>query len=79
MDLKALEKLAKACRKAGIKHYKDAQLEFTLSDEPYRQTRTRKAKNPQVKETDESTMSLDGLTEEQILMWSAGDNVGEAS
>ena len=33
-DIKALKKLASACRSAGIKHFKGVDFEFTLSEEP---------------------------------------------
>ena len=33
MDVKALKKLAEACRSAGIKHFKNAEMEFTLTDD----------------------------------------------
>ena len=44
-DLKALEKLAKICRKAGIKTFKSGDVEFTLTDhEPKPATRQSKKK-----------------------------------
>lgn len=68
---KELIKLANACRKAGIKHYKNGDFEFTLSDVlPQRQVN--KSKNiSQSSQLDEFT--TDSLTEEQMLMWSVGD------
>lgn len=71
LSAKELVKLANACRKAGIKHYKNGDFEFTLSDDlPQRQTY--KTKNQtQSSQIDEFT--TDSLTDEQMLMWSVGD------
>lgn len=71
-DLKALKKLADACRKAGIKHYKDAQMEFTLTDDAPVSNYKRKQKTPQYT-SNTDVLSQDTLTEEQLLMWSTGD------
>lgn len=45
MTAKELAKLAKACRAAGIKTYKDKDIEFTLTDEvPVKQSKAKQAK-----------------------------------
>lgn len=72
-DPKALKKLADACRKAGITHFKNAEFEFTLSpDGPVSNYKKRKAKVQESSIIDENFQS-DQLTDEQLLMWSALD------
>lgn len=73
-DLKALRKLAEACRKAGIKHYKNDEVEFTLTDElPISNYKKRTSKS--VYNDDQTAMETlgtgDSLTDEQMLLWSA--------
>ena len=75
MTPKELKKLADACRKAGIKHYKDSQIEFTLSDE----APTSNYKKKQETQKDISNNYLvetDSLTEDQLLFWSVGESDG---
>lgn len=77
VDFKTLKKLAEACRKAGIKHFKNADLEFTLSDEgPVSNYKKRQSKVFASKES--SLLSQDvesehSLTEEQLLFFSVGN------
>lgn len=81
MDLKALKKLADTCRKAGIKHYKCNDFEFTLSDEgPISNYKKRSAQKTSAEPTQpEGLISADNLTEEQLLFYSvAGINPEES-
>ncbi len=73
MDPKNLIKLAKACRAAGIKHYKCPEFEFTLTDEvPVSNYKKRVTAKPQIQETSSSLIETDSLTTDQLLMWSTG-------
>lgn len=69
MSPKELVKLAAACRKAGIKHYKTADFEFTLTDEiplsPYKAK-----KQAVVSASSEDDFESDALTDDQLLNWS---------
>jgi hypothetical protein len=73
MDLKLLKKLADTCRKAGIKHYKDKDFEFTLTEDAPVSTYKKKLSNhsPILTQSDQLIPS-DSLSEEELLMWSAG-------
>ena len=74
-DIKALKKLASACRSAGIKHFKGVDFEFTLSEEPpvirktLRKTTTAEAPTSPIADD----YSSDSLTQEQLLMYSVMD------
>jgi hypothetical protein len=69
MSPKELKKLADACRKAGIKCYKDSQIEFTLTDEA--PVSNYKKKQEPLKDFGSNyAVETDSLTEEQLLMWS---------
>lgn len=75
LDYKALRKLAEACRKAGIKHFKNAEMEFTLSDEgPISNYKKRSAKSTEEEKSENDSFASDTLTEQQLLMWSAIDS-----
>ena len=77
-DSKALKKLADACRKAGIKHFKNADLEFTLSDEgPVSNYKKRTASAPLSEAA--QVFKQETLTDEQILFWSLPDSEERAS
>lgn len=69
-DLKALTKLANACRKAGIKSFTGNGYSFELSpDSP--EPRRRKKSAPQRLAEDNGKIDLpDALTPEQLLNWS---------
>jgi hypothetical protein len=67
---KELKRLAKACRDAGIKHYKCADFEFTLSDDPPEPRR--QAGQPQASGPD-GPFKTDSLTPEQLLFFSVRD------
>jgi hypothetical protein len=67
---KELIKLAAACRKAGIKSYKDADCEFTLTeDAPQRKSRAKSVAAPYAGPDKE--FQTDSLTTDQLLMWSS--------
>lgn len=72
-DAKALKKIADACRKAGITHYKCADFELTISpDAPpsnYKKRQAVKDPSPVI----DDTFKSDALTEEQLLLWSSID------
>lgn len=68
-DPKALKKLASACRKAGVKSFKCADFEFQLSDEAMEIERPKKSATTTV----ESLIDEDTLTDEELLLWSAGE------
>jgi hypothetical protein len=73
-DAKALKKIADACRKAGITHYKCAEFELTISPDapPSNYKRRQAAKDPSPATADE-VIKTDTLTEEQLLLWSSVD------
>lgn len=77
MDLKTLKKLSAACRKAGIKTYKCAEFEITLADSTpttsYKRSKEKKLSNqPLIPSSDRiDEIDSDGLTEDQLLFWSA--------
>ena len=70
-DAKTLKKLVDTCRKVGIKHFKSAEFEFTLTDEPpvskYKKKKAETSSEPFVNEE----FKGEALTEEQLLFWSA--------
>ena len=76
---KDLKRLADACRKAGITHYKDADVEFTLSDEAppsaKRKSTLGEANRPSISDSVDASYTSDELTEEQLLMWSSGEDL----
>lgn len=71
---KELIKLAKACRKAGIKHFKSAEFEFSLTDEVPSKVSQSKSFTAPIE--DNKQFESDSLTDEQLLMWSAGSGDG---
>lgn len=75
MNPKELKKLAAACRAAGIRTYKDANIEFTLSDEPPVSNYKRKTS---AKESDadlgDPNYTTDTLPEEALLFWSTAND-----
>jgi hypothetical protein len=66
MDPQKLHQLAKACRKAGIKHYKDADVEFTLTDESPKKQKAAKQDN-----TPDTPVETDIPSPEALMFWSA--------
>ncbi len=78
MDLKSLKKLADMCRKAGIKTYRDSEVEFTLSEDRYmvvpRRSRSKKTETVETANSTEAPeFTSDSLTEEQLIAWSSGE------
>lgn len=77
MSPKELKKLADACRKAGISSFKNADVEFTLSDyvpSTPKRIRTKKGfEQPSVVEQDEIEVE-GGLSESELLFWSSDVN-----
>lgn len=72
ISAKELKKLADACRKAGIKHYKQGDLEFTLTDDAPVSNYKKKQDKPFV-DTSSHQIETDSLSEEELLFWSVGD------
>lgn len=75
-DVKELERIAKACRKAGIKTFKGFGMEFTLTEDlpqsAYKQAKA--AKGPKTESNVGSDMiESDSLTDEALLLWSVQD------
>lgn len=79
-NAKELKKLADSCRKAGIKHFKSGDLEFTLADDApvsnYRKKATPVSKPTSQGQDNDQIVIDDELTQEQLLMWSVMGNVG---
>lgn len=79
MDIKALNKLAKACRKLGISHLKTSEVELDLSAEVVRPVTRRKRASTHAP-VNESLFSDDGLgktrtlTETELLFWSTAES-----
>ncbi len=75
MDIKELKRIAAACRKAGISHFKSADYEFTLTEEvpltPYK--RAQEAVKSVSKASSQGDVESDSLTSDEILFWSTGD------
>jgi hypothetical protein len=75
MDYDTLKKLADICRKAGIKHFKNSELEFTLTDEApvskYKRKQAELSSGPVIDNTFES----ESLTDEALLLWSTGQQL----
>jgi len=70
-DYKALKKLADACRKAGIRSYKDANCEFTLTDDaPISNYKRKTIQKTPTEAVIDDTFKSDQLTEEQLLFYS---------
>lgn len=66
-DVKALKRLADACRKAGIKTFKGEGIEFTLSDTlPESNYRKSKRKGQPLQDS----ILGDTIPEESLLFWS---------
>lgn len=68
-DPKALKKLADTCRKAGIKHFRSADFEFTLSDEITTKVSQKSAKANSY-EDQAAKFESDTLSPEELLFWS---------
>jgi hypothetical protein len=71
-DAKTLTKLAAACRKAGITHFRSSDFEFTLSEHKP-EPKTRKGSEPKrLANNDAAVLTPEDevLTPEQALFWS---------
>lgn len=68
IDAKTLKKLAATCRKAGIKHYKCAEFEFTLEEIP---APTFQKASKAITVDSNSTFKTDSLSPEELLFWSS--------
>ncbi len=78
IDMKSLKKLADTCRKAGIKTFKNAELEFTLTDEvPVSQYKKAKKSTEAKASVSNSSIESDSLTEEQLLFFSVVDPLSQ--
>jgi glutamine synthetase len=69
MNYKELKKIADACRKLGIKHYKSAEFEFTLSDSAP-QSNYKKQKTKSYTDDDSEIRVEDTISDEDLLFWS---------
>lgn len=72
---KELKKIAKACREAGIKRYKGEGFELEFTDEaptPKRQPKGSPVSPANTNSPANEKFTTDSLTEEELLMWSAG-------
>lgn len=77
INIKELKKLAAACRAAGIKHYKSADFEFTLTDELPEKPKKGKSFQATEKDSVQGKIDSDGPTEEQLLFWSSNPGIDE--
>ena len=82
MDFKDLKALAAACRKAGIKHYRQGDVEFTLTDDApvsnYKKSQASGTLRPETKiEAVDKDFQSDELSQEALLYWSTGGNPEE--
>lgn len=74
MDIKALKRIAAACRKAGISHFKSADYEFTLTEEVPKTAYklSKEAVKTVQKLSSQGEVETDGLSEQDLLFWSVG-------
>ncbi len=80
LDAKGLKQLAKACRDAGITHYRCADFEFTLSPEAPVSNYKKKAKRAVEQSYGpviDDDIASDRLSDEALLMWSSLDPSAE--
>lgn len=68
---KQLKKLADACRKAGIKSYKDADCEFTLTEDAPTK-KVKQSHNLSSIAKSDAAFSSDTLEGDSLLFWSTG-------
>lgn len=76
MSPKEIKKLADACRRAGIKSFKNSEVEFTLSDVlpivPTRIRREQKATVSDVLQQPDAVINNENeLSEDDLLFWSS--------
>ncbi len=74
-DPKQLAKLAKECRKAGIKSFKGFGMEFTLTDEApksvYKQSKMAQDQSKSFYTDAEAKIETDAISDEALLFWSS--------
>lgn len=75
-NAKEIKKLADACRKAGITHFKCGDYEFTLGDKP--EPETKKARE-MIADPSSNTIQTDSISEEALLFWSSGGAEAETT
>lgn len=68
-SVKDLKQLAKACRKAGIKHFKSGEFEFTLTDDLPAPI----YKSKKIVPDDHASLITDSPSEDDLLFWSVGN------
>jgi len=77
-DIKQLKKLAAACRKAGIRHFKSADFEFTLEDLPEPKPRKQASKDMLLSAaTDDGRVQTDEMSPDAMLFWSSDVGISE--
>jgi hypothetical protein len=72
-----LKKLAKACRAAGISHFKNAEIEFTLTslpDKPLKPGENRPMATGGLKSVIDEGFEAEGLSQDALLLWSASND-----
>lgn len=70
---KQIKDLAKTCRKVGIKHFKSADFEFTLTDELPNIPKSVQKSTPDDVVAD--VIATNSINDEQLLFWSAANGV----
>jgi hypothetical protein len=76
MSPKELKKLAKACREAGIRTFKNSEVEFTLSDDMVLRNVTKRLKKTELTQNSnvmDDAFKSDTLTDEQMLFYSVAE------
>ena len=69
---KQIKDLAKTCRKVGIKHFKSADFEFTLTDELPISKSIQKSIPNSIRE---DVIASETINDEQLLFWSSATGV----
>lgn len=73
IDTKSLEKLAKMCRKAGIKHFKSSEFEFTLTEETPNLKPNKKIQGEIKASIQGDVRSDEQLSDEALMFYSSFD------
>lgn len=77
MNIKELKKLAAACRKAGISHFKSADYEFTLTEDAPKSAYKLKTGTHEPQAGANDKFESDSLSESDLMFWSVGNPLGE--
>lgn len=78
-DAKTLKRLADSCRKAGIKHFKSGDLEFTLSDDaPVSNYKKQKSTKLLPHDGGDTKIDTGNLSDEQLLFYSVVDPTSDS-